>query len=209
MGSCNIINRTSHFSRIEVSKWHYILFGLECILLFISCLILATVAPRWTELSFDYMGVIVGVLSILVTIMVCWQISGFYRIEKKVKSIVSEQIKTTQKFVSSETESAKQSALFVSLSQLGMSLKNIEQEASAIQVLFNALCVWDESLKSELEKQSYDACIEYLKEYSKDYIKGEKEYIIPPNCDKQIWVSAALKTNDIDIVDFACKIISK
>lgn len=59
-----------------------IIFALAAIIM--GVITLATVYPR-TDLSFDYMGVVVGILSLLVTVLLGWQIWKSVALEKAIK----------------------------------------------------------------------------------------------------------------------------
>lgn len=61
-----------------------IIFALAAIIM--GVIALATVCPR-TDLSFDYMGVIVGILSLLVTALIGWQIFNLIKIDRLKNSL--------------------------------------------------------------------------------------------------------------------------
>lgn len=60
----------------------------------ISIISICIAAYRSPELGFDYMGIIVGILSLLVTILIGWQIYNFIysreEINKAIKNIITE-----------------------------------------------------------------------------------------------------------------------
>ncbi len=80
--------------------------------------------PRWEKLSFDYLGVIVGILSILVTVLLGWQIfiniSMESKIDKKlldVKSKLENIIGDKVSEISIEIEDKRHASIVMSLYQ--------------------------------------------------------------------------------------------
>lgn len=80
--------------------------------------------PRWEKLSFDYLGVIVGILSILVTILLGWQIFINISMEKKIdEKIDKAQIQMIKRIndkvydISLDIEDKRQASIVVSLYQ--------------------------------------------------------------------------------------------
>lgn len=60
---------------------------LSSVAVLISLVAICVACPHKAELGFDYQGVIVGVLSLLVTILIGWQIYTFIDINKKSKEL--------------------------------------------------------------------------------------------------------------------------
>lgn len=56
----------------------------------ISLAALSRNAPR--TLSFDYLGLLVGILAILVTVLIGWQIVHYVQFQNKVENIIKEQV---------------------------------------------------------------------------------------------------------------------
>lgn len=60
---------------------------INIVILVIIIIIVCTHFPRNGELGFDYMGIIVGVLSLLVTMLVGWQIFNLMDVNKKMSQL--------------------------------------------------------------------------------------------------------------------------
>lgn len=69
----------------------YIIYAAIVISFTFSIISLCNSHPRTDGL--DYIGVIVGILSLLVTILIGWQITNYFMIEKKAKSYAEKLIK--------------------------------------------------------------------------------------------------------------------
>lgn len=67
----------------------YTIYPLLIISLVISLVSFCRTHPR-TELDFDYMGLIVGILSLLVTMLIGWQIYNALSLDQKVSNIKKE-----------------------------------------------------------------------------------------------------------------------
>ena len=76
---------------------------LSSVAVLISLVAICVACPHKAELGFDYQGVIVGVLSLLVTILIGWQIYTFIDINKKSKEL--EEAKTAA-LISTERNNA-------------------------------------------------------------------------------------------------------
>lgn len=61
-----------------------VIYGFVLLSLILSIISLCSSLPRAGGL--DYIGVIVGILSLLVTILIGWQITNYFMLEKKAKS---------------------------------------------------------------------------------------------------------------------------
>lgn len=83
--------------------------------------------PRKEELGFDYTGVIVGILSLLVTALIGWNIYKTLEIDRHIRE---------------KAEDAEHGATCITLAQLGKVLCEQEQPGYAIPALINALAVW-------------------------------------------------------------------
>ena len=64
--------------------------------LMVSVIAIWICAPRYEELGFDYTGVIVTVLSLLVTILIAWQIYITLTLDNRVKQYISDRIRSTK-----------------------------------------------------------------------------------------------------------------
>lgn len=143
-----------------------------------------------------------GTLSLLVTVLIGWQIYSKIDIEIRVKETEKELRDLKRK-----TEIDTKTALFVSLTQLGKSAFNkidkdtdpvLMEKADAIQSLFNALCLWEKEMDSSLAKEAYGYCIMRLLHLIKNV-----DYTAEYSEEKDIFVKAALKTGIRELIDFA------
>lgn len=75
--------------RIETER--LAIYGVVMLSLILSITSLCNSHPRTDGL--DYIGVIVGILSLLVTILIGWQITNYFMIEKRAKSYAEKLIK--------------------------------------------------------------------------------------------------------------------
>lgn len=156
-------------------------------LIWVACgvsLLLSVVAVcvavwRSPELSFDYQGVLVGVLSLLVTVLIGWNIYTTIGIESKI----------------SKFKYAVPVSLCTSLAQLGRALYNNDDYANALMSLLNSLTVYEKDSGNDLMEASYS--------YSVSTIKAIKRKGITIECNKKDYIaflSAALKTEDDEII---------
>lgn len=81
--------------------------------------------PRKEELGIDYMGVIVGILSLLVTCLIGYEVFRVFTFKKSVEKEVKKKLKN-----------AEYSASCLALAQLGNALYGTGQHALALQSLF-------------------------------------------------------------------------
>ena len=77
---------------INHNRMFIILFSLVFITLVISITSLCLNTPKYKELGFDYTGIIVGVLSLLVTILVGWQIYMYLTMQDRLKKDILSEI---------------------------------------------------------------------------------------------------------------------
>ncbi len=63
----------------------WIALGLSVVAAITSVIAISIAAYRSPNLGFDYQGVIVGILSLLVTILIGWQIYNALEIKKEIK----------------------------------------------------------------------------------------------------------------------------
>lgn len=75
--------------------------------LLLSVIAVCVAVWRSPELGFDYQGVLVGVLSLLVTVLIGWQICNFMYINKKVSSIDKIAKEVTKEAIDSYGHSVK------------------------------------------------------------------------------------------------------
>ena len=107
-------------------KKEYPIWIICIVSLLFSVVAVCTAVWRTPELSFDYQGVIVGVLSLLVTVLIGWNIYTTIGIENRI----------------SKFKYAVPISLCTSLAQLGKALYNNDDYANALMSLLNALAVY-------------------------------------------------------------------
>lgn len=154
---------------------------------------IAIAYPRKEELGFDYTGVIVGILSLLVMILIGYEIFRAFTFNKKVKKEVKKKLKNTE-----------YSASCLALAQLGNALYGTGQHALALQSLFNALIVGDMAKMSELGKEAMENSIALLEKISDELREVE---VIRLESDPELvnrMKSAAYKTNSEKVISLAC-----
>lgn len=108
-----------------------------------------------SAVTLDYLGVFAGILSLLVTVIISFEVYKVFSFEKRVKRIVSERL-----------QEAENSATCLSLAQLGNALFNNKAYSDAIQILFNALTVSEKSPMSELGDEARENSIKILEKIS-------------------------------------------
>lgn len=67
------------------------IYGFVLLSLVLSIISLCSSLPRTSGL--DYIGVIVGILSLLVTVLIGWQITNYFMFEKRTKSYAEKNYK--------------------------------------------------------------------------------------------------------------------
>lgn len=145
------------------------------------------------ELGFDYAGVLVGVLSLLVTCLIGYEIFRAFTFNKRVKKEARKKLKN-----------AEYSASCLALAQLGNALYGTGQHALALQSLFNALIVGDMAKMSELGKEAVENSIALL-EKIRDELRDDE--VIRLKSDPELvnrMKSAAYKTNSEKVISLAC-----
>ena len=149
--------------------------------LLVSIITLCLVKPHCSELGFDYQGVIVGILSLLVTALIGWNIYTTIDLKGKID----------------EFKYAVPISLTVSLAQLGRALFYKGYYEYAISAFLNALAAWEEGSGNELMEEAYTFSIKSL--------KSMREQDIVLECsqeDFKAYMDAALKTRDDDIISY-------
>lgn len=77
---------------------------------------------RTPELGFDYQGILVSILSLLVTTLIGWQIYNVIYIDAKVKKSLKRAIDDQYEIIDKRTKSAKEEAIGTSLFNLGQAM---------------------------------------------------------------------------------------
>lgn len=121
---------------------HGIISTIAITLSIIAITISLTVNYPRTNLNFDYFGLIVGILAMLVTVLIGWDIYKAISIEKTIRE---------------KTDAAECGATCIALTQLGLALYRIENYNAAITALVNALSIWKPQASSIGDDGAYHA----------------------------------------------------
>lgn len=70
----------------------------------ISITSLSIVAPRSKTLDFDYIGVIIGLLSLIVTVLIGWQIYSTINIKNLISKEVDDKLKGLKRVITSNRQ---------------------------------------------------------------------------------------------------------
>lgn len=139
----------------------------SCIAVCFSIIAMCQSVPRFLssdELQFDYIGAILGVLSILVTVLIGWNILNYMQFKDSMKKIAEDEVK-------SMTEDYK--AVLNGLSMLnGKNAMLIGNSAYLIDNSFDALQKLLECKNEELSKFAIDYVMGFIYEVSQ---MGENE----------------------------------
>lgn len=132
-----------------------------------------------------------GTLTLLVTLLVGWQIYNKIEFDNRIRKAIDEQV-----------EKGSNMALFVALAQLGNSAYNRDDKANAIQSMLNALCLWNETMDTPLAKEAYNNCVTKLIAMSKGIV-----FEVEEADERDVYIKAALKTGEQELINFATQII--
>lgn len=169
--------------------------ALSSIAIIISILSISVSVIFGSSANRDTASILVGTLTILVTVLLGWNIYTTINIQNIIRREINKGI-----------DNAKRSAMFVSIAQMGISNLNSNNTANAFQLLFNALSVWDADLDTELEKETFDYCVETLKKCALDAKRTEKRFVLSNRMDKDVCVKAAIKTQVSELIELAYSI---
>lgn len=75
----------------RITSWIAIVASLAALII-----VLSERYPR-TDLDFDYMGIIIGVLSLLVTILIGWQVADRIILERRIKSLLESGVNSAKR----------------------------------------------------------------------------------------------------------------
>lgn len=151
---------------------------------------IAGVAAFSLEFDFQNSSFTIGALTLLVTLLVGWQIYNTIGIEDKIH-------KVAKKEAEEEAEKASKIVMLVTFAQQGRAAKNKGNIADAISSLFNALVIWEKGMDSPLAKETYNYCFDKLTEIFKKNVIFEVESAE----EKDIYLKAALKTEMRQLID--------
>lgn len=128
--------------------------------------------PRWEKLSFDYLGVIVGILSILVTILLGWQIFINISMEKKIdEKIDKAQIQMIKRIndkvydISLDIEDKRQASIVVSLYQSSCSAYLLKKYDFALWLALDSILHYNKIKNKQIAfvNNEYDNILETLR----------------------------------------------
>ena len=127
--------------------------------------------PRAKNFGFDYLGVIVGILAILVTVLIGWQIFINLSFEKKVDKRLMEitdelktEIDNRISMVSKESEDKRRASIVMSLYQNSCSAYMLKKYDFALWLLLDCISHYNliKNKDSVLENDEYKNIIETL-----------------------------------------------
>lgn len=170
---------------VKLKNGTFILYICSFTALFFSIISLCVSAHRTSNLSFDYLGFLVGILSVLTTVLIGWDIYKHFSMEK----------------VASDLKHAAPAAVCMSLAQLGMVLYNKGDYESAIQILLNAIALHYENYEINMDKEPIKYSIAKLKEIQKELQKDNKQFSCSKN-DFAAFYLAAKNTENEDLIKF-------
>ena len=160
------------------------------IIISIIAIFIAGVAAFSLEINLENSSFVLGTLTLLVTLLVGWQIYSKIELDHRIRKAIDKQV-----------EKGSNMALFVALAQQGKSAYNREDKADAIQSLLNALCVWDEAMDTPLAKEAYDYCIAKLLSLGKGVI-----FEVENAGERDAYIKATLRTGHQELINFATQI---
>lgn len=102
---------------MKKDNWAFLLSGISML---VSIVAICMAGYRTPELGFDYQGVIISILSLLVTVLIGWQIYNVIYVESRVKKSLEGIVKTLDEKIERRTEGAKEEAIGTSLYNLGL-----------------------------------------------------------------------------------------
>lgn len=218
----NINADTNIEKKVGIQYGYFIFMFLNIAFLCVNIYYTCCLFPHnYDVLSFDYSGIIVGIFSLLITILIGWQIYSMINLNKvekeieyKITSITEEKQEQIQKEIKKNMERAIRASTLVSLSQIGLCFyhepasskdgSGTDKFGDAIRSFFNAQAIWHnsssiEELAEEADKQSYI----YLKNLTK---KMKGELYVDSFEEKKFFLDTAIKIDDEDIIRFASNI---
>lgn len=137
------------------SNLGWVAIGISSAALLLAALAVCRSYHTVEAVSFDYLGAFAGVLSLLVTALVAYEIYRAFSFDESVRKTVEKRL--------SEVE---HSATCLSLAQLGNSLFNDDKYGDAVRILFNALIISEKSPISELGDEARENSIKILEKIS-------------------------------------------
>ncbi len=160
------------------------------IILAVLAIIIAGTAAFSLSIDLENSSFTIGVLTLLVTLLVGWQIYSKIDFDHKIRNAINKQV-----------EKGSNMALFVALAQQGKSAYNRKDKTDAIQSLLNALCVWDDTMDTPLAKEAYEYCITRLLAIGKGII-----FEVENPEERAAYIKATLRTGHQELINFATQI---
>jgi hypothetical protein len=97
-------------------SYAWITIPLSIAAIIFSIMAICVSCPRELDLGFDYQGVIVGILSLLVTMLIGWQIYNLFMLksemEKRMEEILNDKLRKLNHIVTGYTKARLSNALF-------------------------------------------------------------------------------------------------
>ena len=180
-------------------KNEYLALGFSIAAITISIIATTIATYRTPELGFDYQGVIVGILSLLTTTLIGWQIYNVIYIDSKIDKSLKRAIDDQYAIIDKRTKSAKEEAIGTSLFNVGqamfyngfynLALDNYIKAINAIH------CSDMENKEAHVEKcfQKIMLTISKIKAHSNEYTLDEKSI--------DSYTNLLLPINDERIID--------
>lgn len=165
--------------------------GTFSIILSLLAIIIAGTTAFSLSIDLENSSFTLGTLTLLVTLLVGWQIYNKIEFDNRIRKAIDEQV-----------EKGSNMALFVALAQLGNSAYNRDDKANAIQSMLNALCLWNETMDTPLAKEAYNNCVTKLIAMSKGIV-----FEVEEADERDVYIKAALKTGEQELINFATQII--
>lgn len=152
------------------------------------------------NLGIDYLGVIVSILSILVTVLIGWDIYKAMNLDKRMENIVNEKMQILKEY----TDQSKNISIMASLAQLGVSLKYNNDICGAFRSLMNALMFAQEIDKpNDNNKDLYNEVYENIIKRLIDTLNviGNENTILPGDQDEyEMFLITVKKTDNKELI---------
>ena len=189
-------------------KWGVLLGILGVINLILLIPLLCMHFPRIIDNNWgiDYLGIIVGVLTILVTVLIGWNIYSGLNIEKKAADIVDDKVRHLTKDMNKTAEEIKHLTLSASLSQFGASFNNIENYSEAFRLLINSISLIQRiGNPNDNNRTLYNEVFVYAKDTIKEILKNVDSITLNSEEEYELYWSAISGIKDIEIVNMFSK----
>lgn len=147
-----------------------------------------------------------GVLTLLVTILIGWQIVQYMYQKETVRTIIETEMKKARK----ETLFHKNNTLFITLGQLGLALYNVGDIPGALQAYFNALANWEnEMFADESSKEGYKIIVSHLKTIEDLLDKSYGNVVVDNISSIYAFLETSVRIGDQDLINLAKRFVKK